>query len=285
LIPQRDFEAPLLSIVVAVINGARDLPRCLGSVAEQSFKARELIVMDGGSTDGTLDIVRDNSDRIAHWESGPDNGVYDAWNKALAHARGDWICFLGCDDYFHDSRLLERMAPIARSAFPSYRLIYGRLNIVAGDGRVIENVARPWPKIKRQFLAGTLMLPHPGTFHHRTLFDVHGNFDSSFRIAGDYDLMLRELKVADALYLDGEILANMGGGGMSSSPQNMYLSLSEIARARTRNGLTAWSPRLSLRRMLALAGLAVLRLFGRRAFNLLVGAHRLLGRRRGKWSQ
>jgi glycosyltransferase involved in cell wall biosynthesis len=283
--PERDCEAPLLSIVVAVINGARDLPRCLGSVAEQSFKARELIVMDGGSTDGTLEIVRDNSDWIAHWESGPDSGVYDAWNKALAYARGDWICFLGSDDYFHDRRLLERMAPIARGAFPSYRLIYGRLNIVAGDGRVIENVARPWPKIKRQFLAGTLMVPHPGTFHHRTLFDVHGIFDSGFRIAGDYDLMLRELKIADALYLDGEILANMGGGGMSSSPQNMYLSLSEIARARAKNGLTTCSPRLTLRRMLALAGLTVLRLFGSRAFNLLVDVHRFFGRRRGKLSR
>jgi glycosyltransferase involved in cell wall biosynthesis len=280
---KRDFEPPFLSIIVAVFNGVRDLPRCLASVAEQSFKARELIVMDGGSTDGTLDIVRANSGWIAHWESGPDRGVYDAWNKALAHARGDWICFLGCDDYFHDRRLLERIAPIARGAFPSYRLIYGRLNIVSGDGRVIENVARPWPKIKGQFLAGTLMLPHPGTFHHRTLFDVHGNFDSSFRIAGDYDLMLRELKVADALYLDGEILANMGWGGMSSSPHNMYLSLSEIARARTINGLTASSPLLTLRRMLAWAGLGVLRLFGRRAFNLLVDAHRFFGRRRGNW--
>lgn len=277
--------APLVSIIVAIFNNARDLPRCLASIAQQSYAARELIVIDGGSTDGTLEIIRANSGGIAYWESGPDHGVYDAWNKALPHTRGEWICFLGSDDCFHDARVLERMAPIITGAHPGHRVVYGRLNIVTGDGQLLETVVRPWPQVKRQFLDGALMLPHAGTFHHRSLFDVHGPFDSAFRIAGDYDLLLRELKIADALYVDGEILADMGGGGMSSSPHNMYLSLLEIARARTKNGLTAPSPRLALRRLMALAGLAVLRLFGRRALNLLVDTYRLLGRRRGKWSQ
>jgi glycosyltransferase involved in cell wall biosynthesis len=275
---------PFVSIIIAVFNNARDLPRCLASVAAQSYTSRELIVIDGGSTDGTVDIIRQNSDWLSYWESGPDRGVYDAWNKALPHARGDWVCFLGSDDRFHDDGVLERMAHIAATAYPRYRLIYGRLNMVAGDGRLLETVVRPWPRVKEQFLAGTVMLPHAGTFHHRSLLNPRG-FDANFRIAGDYDLMLGELKGADALYVDSETPVDMGGGGMSSSPQNMYLSMVEIARARAKNGLTTPSPRLALRRLMALSGLLVLRLFGRRILTLLLDTYRLLGRRRRRWSE
>lgn len=277
--------APLVSIIVAVLNNARDLPRCLASVAGQSFASRELIVMDGGSTDGTLDIIRENGDRIAHWESAADRGVFDAWNRALPYAKGEWICFLGSDDRLHDPGVIERMARIVIAAHPGYRVVYGRLNIVAGDGSLLETVVRPWPELQRGFLAGTSMLPHTGAFHHRSLFDVHGRFDASFRIAGDYDLMLRELKTANALYVDGETLVDMGAGGMSSSPQNMYLSLQEIARARAKNGVAAFSPLLTARRLMALAGVVVLHLFGRRALDALLDVYRLLRRRSGKWLQ
>ena len=276
------METPLFSIIVAVFNNARDLPRCLASVAAQSFTRRELIVIDGGSTDGTVDIIRSSSERIAHWESGPDRGVYDAWNKALPHAKGEWICFLGSDDRFHDAGVLERMAPIVAGAYPGHRLVYGRLNIVAGDGRLLETVVRPWPALRQRLLAGTAMLPHTGAFHHRSLFELHGGFDPGFRIAGDYDFLLRELKAADPLYVDGETVVDMSAGGMSSSPRNMYLSLQEIARARTKNGVTAPSPLLAVRRSMALAGLAAMRICGPRVLGSLVDAYRFSRRRMGR---
>jgi glycosyltransferase involved in cell wall biosynthesis len=273
--------APRLSIIIAVFNNARDLPRCLASVAGQSFTSRELIVIDGGSTDGTLDIIHENVGRIAYFESGPDGGVYDAWNKALPHARGEWICFLGSDDRFHDDGVLARMVPLIASARPEYGLVYGRLNIVAGDGRLLETVVRPWPELKTGFLAGTAMLPHTGAFHHRSLFDIHGGFDPSFRIAGDYDFLLRALESAGALYIDGEVVVDMSAGGMSSSPQNMYLRRREIARARAKNGITSFSPLLTLRRLMALTGLAVMRVFGRRALSSLLEAYRYARRHVG----
>jgi hypothetical protein len=126
------------------------------------------------------------------------------------------------------------------------------------------------------------MLPHTGALHHRSLFDVHGNFDPGFRIAGDYEFLLRELMTADALYVDGEILVDMDVGGMSSSPQNMYLSLQEIARARAKNGIKAFSPLLSARRLMALAGLGVFRICGRRALSSLVDAYRFVRRNLGR---
>lgn len=276
------MDAPLISIIVAVFNNARDLPQCLAGVAAQSFTSRELIVIDGGSTDGTVGIIRDNSDWIAYSESSPDRGVFDAWNKALPHAKGEWICFLGSDDRFHDAGVLERMAPVIAGAYPGHPLVYGRLNITARDGRLLETVVRPWPELRPGFLAGTAMLPHTGAFHHRSLFDLHGNFDPSFRIAGDYDFLLRALKSAGALYVDGEVVVDMCAGGMSSSPRNMYLSLLEIARARAKNGITAPSPLLTARRMMALAGLAVMRVCGRRALSWLVDAYRFSRRHAGR---
>jgi glycosyltransferase involved in cell wall biosynthesis len=269
---------PLISIIVAVFNNARDLPRCLASVAAQSFTSRELIVIDGGSTDGTVDIIRDHGDRITYSESGPDRGVYDAWNKALPHAKGEWICFLGSDDRFHNDGVLERMAPIIAGAHPRHGLVYGRLNITTRDGSLLETVVRPWPQLRPGFLAGTAMLPHTGAFHHRSLFESYGAFDPAYRIAGDYDFLLRALKTGSALYIDGEVVVDMCAGGMSSSPRNMYLSLREIARARAKNGITAPSPLLTMRRFMALAGLAVLRVCGPRALAALADAYRFTRR-------
>jgi glycosyltransferase involved in cell wall biosynthesis len=275
-------ETPLISIICAVFNNAQDLPQCLASVAAQSFKSRELIVVDGGSTDGTVDILREHSDEIAYCESSPDRGVYDAWNKALQHARGEWICFLGSDDRFHDAGVLQRMAPVMAGAYPGYRVVYGRLNITASDGRLLETVVRPWPELRKRFFAGTAMLPHTGAFHHRSLLRLHGGFDPDFRIAGDYDFLLRALKSEDALYVDHEVVVDMRVGGMSSSPRNIYLSLQEIARARTKNGITAPSALLTVRRFTALAGLAVMRICGPRALNSLLDVYRFSRRHLGR---
>jgi glycosyltransferase involved in cell wall biosynthesis len=85
------------SIVIAVMNGAKTLRQTLGSVFTQSYPGWEVIVQDGGSTDGTLDILRGCGNHL-DWRSGPDSGIYDAWNKAAERASGDWVLFLGADD-------------------------------------------------------------------------------------------------------------------------------------------------------------------------------------------
>ena len=89
-------ENPLLTIIVAVFNGAKTLERCIDSVVQQTWPYKELIIMDGGSTDGTVDLLKRYDSKIKYWESRPDRGIYHAWNKALDHAEGEWICFIGC---------------------------------------------------------------------------------------------------------------------------------------------------------------------------------------------
>jgi glycosyltransferase involved in cell wall biosynthesis len=86
---------PLISVIVAVYNGAKTLQRCIDSVSDQTYPNKELIIIDGGSTDGTIEIIRSNQDQITYWQSEPDNGIYHAWNKALDHASGDGI-WTGC---------------------------------------------------------------------------------------------------------------------------------------------------------------------------------------------
>jgi glycosyltransferase involved in cell wall biosynthesis len=102
--------SPLITFVLAIFNASKTLTQCLNSVAQQSCKDFELVVIDGGSTDGSVEILRSQASHFAYWTSEPDRGVYDAWNKALQHARGEWICFLGADDYLWSSDVVQQLS-------------------------------------------------------------------------------------------------------------------------------------------------------------------------------
>ena len=105
-------QRPTFSIITVTFNCAPVLAGCMDSVLRQTWKDFEYIVIDGGSTDGTLDIIRARADRLAHWRSEPDRGIYDAINKAIDVARGRWIYVLGADDRLRDS--LHLVAPHLR---------------------------------------------------------------------------------------------------------------------------------------------------------------------------
>src|SRR3954447_3382690 len=114
---------PAITIVVATFNAGAILSRCLESVLAQDYPFVDLVVIDGGSTDGTIERIRGYGALIAYWESSPDNGVYDAWNKALRHVRGDWVCFLGADDRLAAAGAVSKMAPHLRGV--PERVVYG----------------------------------------------------------------------------------------------------------------------------------------------------------------
>ncbi len=228
--------APLLTVIVAVFNGAATLQQCIDSVSHQSYPNTELIIIDGDSRDGTVDLLQKNDQQISYWISEPDHGVYSAWNKGLAKAKGEWICFLGADDYFWNSQVLE-CVQVALERVPSdVRLAYGQVMLVSADGKSLYPTGEPWGNFKGRFLQG-LCLPHQGVMHHRSLFDQNGKFDESFRIAADYELMLRELKTADAIFIPDIIIAAMRQGGLSSNPSNTIETMHEIRRAQKMHGL------------------------------------------------
>ena len=229
--------APLISIIVAEFNGRATLQQCIDSVAQQTYPNKELIIIDGGSTDGTVELLRANSERISYWISEPDRGIYSAWNKGLAQAKGEWICFLGADDYFWDAHALAQMSEQLEKLPLSVQVAYGQIMLVNADGMVIHPFGEPWENVSERFKQ-VMSIPHQGTMHRRSLFELHGKFDESFRIAGDYELLLRELKSADARFIPGIIIAAMRqGGGISSDPGNSLVVLRESRRAQRKNGL------------------------------------------------
>jgi len=227
---------PKITIIAAVFNGSVTLSRCIKSIYSQSYLNKELIIIDGGSTDDTVKIIEDNSHQIAYWESKPDRGIYHAWNKALFHAKGEWICFLGSDDYFWKEDVLEKMIPALRIAEKNdIRLVYGRVASINKMGEVQNILGMPWEKAKS--ILSHQMPPHPGLLHHAHIFRDHGLFDESFRIAGDYELLLRELRTRDAMFVPEVIVVGIQYGGVSCNIGNLLQLITEDIAARKKHGL------------------------------------------------
>lgn len=226
-----------VSVVCAVRNARRTIDDMLASYRRERSARTELIVVDAVSTDGTLDLLRANNDCIDQLISEPDKGIYDAWNKGLAQAKGEWICFLGADDYFWGADVLERMAERLSALPADINVAYGQVMLLGLGGQSLYAVGWPWSEIRERFRQ-VMCIPHPGAMHRRRLFERHGVFDPSFRISGDYELLLRELgSGGEAVFLPGIITAGMAQGGVSSHPKNSWISLNETRRAQKMHGL------------------------------------------------
>jgi glycosyltransferase involved in cell wall biosynthesis len=229
-------QASSVSVIIAVFNGVETLQQCIDSVARQTYPQKELIIIDGGSNDGTVELLKANDDKISYWISEPDRGIYHAWNKALRKASGDWICFLGADDYFWDENVLVKLAATLEMLSPEVRVAYAQIMLVGKQGEQLYLIGEPWESIKSRF-RDCMCIPHPGTMHRRALFERHGTFDDSFQIAGDYEMLLRELKSADAVFVPDVVAVGMRqGAGKSSGPAATLLSLQETRRAQRMHG-------------------------------------------------
>lgn len=244
---------PKITVIVAVRNGAATLERCLNSIASQTYPNTELIVLDGGSSDGSVQILEGKKDSIAFWESAPDRGIYHAWNKGLERATGDWICFVGADDRFWQPDSLEKLVRhLPKDSPTAPRVVYGQAAVLSHGGEVLRFEGRPWEQARRD-LAWSLPIPHPGMLHHRSLFETHGRFDESFLIVGDYELLLRELKTGAALYVPDVVTVAFQHGGQSNSPRMMGRMLKEISRARRKHGMGPSRPSRTRMKMLLTA--------------------------------
>jgi len=218
-------ECPLVTVITAVFNGVSTIGHCIESVLDQDYPYVEHIVVDGGSTDGTVDVLRGYEDRLALWISEPDEGVYDAWNKGLRLARGEWIAFLGADDEYLPGAIAAYMA-LARGN-PSADYLSSRLEWLhpSGYSRIV-GCPWEWPRFNR-FMCSA----HVGSMHRRRLFERYGHFDVSYRITADYEFLLRARAELSSAFMP-IVTAHMRAGGTSDS----IAALREANRAKIETG-------------------------------------------------
>ena len=227
-----------ISVITAVKNRASTLGGCLRSVQAQTWNDVEHIVVDGGSTDGTLGVLAASRAHLAKLICEPDRGVYDALNKGIRAATGEVIGFLHADDEFASPHALERVARAFDN--PRVEAVYGDLVYVRRDDT--SRVVRYWRAggYTRAQMANGWMPPHPTFYLRRDVYGRFGSFDTRYKIAADYENMLRILwrGGVQAAYVP-EVLVRMRTGGISNRLLHMFLKSREDYAALRANGIGA----------------------------------------------
>lgn len=171
-------ERPLISIITAVFNAAESLERAINSVLSQTYPNIEYIVVDGESSDGSLDIIRQYQDKLTVWVSEPDKGIYDAFNKGISCASGGWIYFLGADDFLYDANTIEE---IFSETHHEQALLYG--DVFYESGRRFRS-RLSWEINARN------TIHHQSAFYRKELFNEF-QYDTNLSVLSDYELNYR----------------------------------------------------------------------------------------------
>lgn len=214
-------EQPLVSIVTAVLNGAGTLQRALDSVSRQNYPSVEHIVVDGGSTDRTLHLLKEAERPSLRWISEKDRGISDAFNKGIALSRGGVVAILGADDWY-EPKTVESI--VRRFAETDADIVYGDLQMWE-RGRKGYRLNGDHRRLNRG-----MSLCHPALFARRRCFEEFGLFRLDFRYAMDYEWLLRARKGGARFARVESCLCNMETGG--ASDENWRRALLETAKAR-----------------------------------------------------
>lgn len=227
-----------ITVITVCFNAAKTIGSTLDSVAAQTHPDLEHIVIDGASTDGTLDIIAARGGRVARVVSEPDTGIFDAMNKGLRAATGDLIGFLHADDIYADPTALARIAALAEQTGAD--VLLGDVLMVKGENR--ETVVRDYSV--RDFSPAWLeqgdQPPHPGFYHKADVIDRFGDYRTGFRYAGDYEFFARILHRGGCSYaiLPGPPVVRMlMGGASNNSPLAPFRILREVYRGARENGI------------------------------------------------
>lgn len=224
-----------VSVITVSFNAESTLTDCIRSVLNQCYENIEYIVVDGGSNDGTVDILKQFSNDIDVVVSEKDHGIYDAMNKGVKIASGDVITFLNSDDSFSHAGVVKEAIELMCSKAGT-ELVFGDVQFF-NDVKLVRHYSsarfKPW---KLRF---GWMPPHPGSFAKASLYERYGYFNLSYKISADYDLFVRWLYVNKVSYLRlDDVLVHMSMGGVSTrSLKSRLLLNSEIIRSCRSHGL------------------------------------------------
>ena len=248
-----------VGVITVVHNAVTTIAETIESVRSQREIGCEHWVIDAGSTDGTVEVIRAQGQSLAGWLSEPDQGIADAFNKGLDRARGEYLMFLNSDDALaHPRALADLVAHAAHTGWPD--VVYGDCDLYDPDTgaflyRAIINYDR------RRFLQCEA-LPHPGMLMHRRYFEKYGRFDLSFKVAMDYELFLRGIPAVGA-FRAPFLVTRVRAGGVSARSRGMVIEetiralkmhgyLGAVGEARMR---AAYAVRGAARRALVVGGL------------------------------
>jgi glycosyltransferase involved in cell wall biosynthesis len=226
-----------VSIITISYNAVDTLEDTILSVISQTYADLEYIVIDGASTDGSLDVIDKYRDKIDRVISEPDEGIYFAMNKGVNMATGDVIAILNADDTYASADIITKV--VSRLSESNTDSLYGDLHYV--DRNRAENVVRRWKagKFVRSFFLKGWMVPHPTFFVRKKIYEKYGLFNTELKSSADYEFMVRVLykEKISTTYLP-EVMVNMKRGGQSNlSLQNRIKANKEDRLAWDLNGL------------------------------------------------
>ncbi|MBO5057623.1 MAG: glycosyltransferase [Lachnospiraceae bacterium] len=206
-----------VSIITVSFNSEKTIEQTIQSVIGQTYENIEYIIIDGGSTDATLDIIKKYRDKITYVVSEPDKGIYNAMNKGINAASGDIIGIINSDDWY-SPEAVERTVNFFGAS--SAEVLYGDCIYVYEDGKQVRNMKYPL-----EAMWYLMVTPHPTVFIKKEIYKKHGVFDETYRMAADYELMLRLYSSGVKFgYLEYDLAFFRSGG---SSTKQIILSLSE----------------------------------------------------------
>lgn len=239
-----------ISVITATYNSGRTIGDTLESVLRQTYSDVELIVVDGASRDDTMDVVRRYEPRFGgrmHWTSEPDRGIYDAMNKGIARATGDVIGILNSDDFYTSDTVLERVAEAMAGG--DVDAVYGDIHYVRdGDLRrcVRYYSSRPF---RRWMMRLGFMPAHPSFYCRREVYERCGTFDTTYRVAADFENLLRLIYVnhIKTRYLPVDFVTMRTGGASTSGLSSHRQIMRDHLRALRSNGVWSCTPLLGLR--------------------------------------
>jgi len=231
-------DLPLVSIVTPSFNQARFLEATIRSVLSQDYPRLEYIIVDGGSTDGSLEIIRRYADRLAWWVSEPDRGQTDAINKGFAHAHGEILAWLNSDDTYEPGAVREAVAYL--QAHPDVGLVYGDAHYIDEHGRVIGRFPAAQTDYRR-LRRGYVHIPQQAAFFRAALWRKVGPLDPTFYFAMDYDLWVRLAREAPLHYVP-RVWANFRLHGDAKTILADDRCWPEMLRVHFRDGGSWFSP-------------------------------------------
>lgn len=209
-----------VSIIKVSFNAEKTIEESIKSVLMQTYSNIEYIIIDGGSTDGTLDIIEKYRDKIAYFLSEPDNGIFNAMNKGIKAATGDILYFLNTNDYIFDEKVIEDAVKFFEKT--NAKMVFGDMSFIEDNGQ--EKERRIYSDVDKLFFINECIC-HQGVFYKREVFDICGFYNEKYRLTADYDLNLKVIMKHNlkTRYFN-RVLAKFTLGGHSNSHNDERLN-------------------------------------------------------------